>query len=41
MTALIAMYGASKRGNKTLIYGGFEFWKHRVLKNGHVVVALQ
>jgi len=32
-----AIYGASKRGNKTLIYRGFEFWYHKELKNGHVV----
>ena len=33
----MAMYGASKRGCKTLIYRGSEFWHHRVLKNGNVV----
>lgn len=32
-----AMYGASKRGNRTLIFRGFEFCHHRVLKNGNVV----
>ena len=29
-----AIYGASKRGRKTLLYRGFEFWLVRCLKNG-------
>ena len=33
----IAIYGKSKRGKKTLIYRGFEFWKHRVMNNGHII----
>ena len=31
------IYGATKRGNKSLIYNGFEFWHHKSLKNGSVV----
>lgn len=32
-----ATYGVSKRGKKTLLYRGFEFWFHKELKNGSVV----
>lgn len=33
----IASYGESERGNRTLIYRGYEFWKKKVLTSGHVV----
>jgi len=32
-----ARYGRSERGRETLIYCGFEFCRHRVKANGHVV----
>ena len=32
-----AIYGASKRGHKTLIYRGFEFWYHKLLVDDSVV----
>jgi len=32
-----AQYGVSKRGNETLLFKGYEFWRHRVLKSGSVV----
>lgn len=33
----LAVYGESERGNKTLIYKGYEYWKKKVLAQGHVV----
>ena len=32
-----AVYGISKRGEKTLIYRGFEFWQHRTKADGHII----
>ena len=32
-----AVYGISKRGKKTLIYRGFEFWQHRVKVDGQII----
>jgi len=33
----MAEFSLSKRGNRTLIYHGFEFWKHRENNKGETV----